>query len=239
MKIQAKWFAMFGAAGIGALLLMSLFAGSALAQTRATPTPMTMQPANPNLRRGLPVITSTVTMTVMQGMPAMDHSMHPGSAMTATMPMTAMHQMPAAMPGMPMSHTIPMSMTMPAASGGMCQDGKCGMMSDMMGPDMSGKMQGMMEMMHAMMGGGMMTSTRPVSMTHSDDMMMQPGQMRQGMMQRPDMMQGMMEPDIAAKMQGRGAGPGRMMQPGMMALARATILGHCRGCSPARRKASG
>ena len=97
MKTQAKWFAMLGAAGIGALLLMSLFAGSALAQSSATPTPMTMQPANPNLRRGLPVITSTVTMTVMQGMAAMDQSMHPGSAMFATMPMTAMHQMPAAM----------------------------------------------------------------------------------------------------------------------------------------------
>ena len=65
MKTQGKWFAMLGAAGIGALLLMSLFAGSALAQITATPTPMTMQPANPNLRRGLPVITSTVTMTVI------------------------------------------------------------------------------------------------------------------------------------------------------------------------------
>ena len=87
---------------------------------------------NPNPRRGLPTITSTI-------------------------PMTAMQQMPAAMPGSPMSYTMPMSMTMPTASGGMCQDGKCDTMSDMM--------QGMMEMMHAMMAGGAMTSDH----THEHD----------------------------------------------------------------------
>jgi hypothetical protein len=69
----------------------------------------------------------------------------------------------------------------------------------MMGPDMMAKM-------HAMMTGGMMTSTMPMSMTQSGGMMMQLGQMRQGMM----------GPDMAGKMQGRGTGPGRMMQPDMM-----------------------
>ena len=104
----------------------------------------------------------------------------------------------------------------------MCQDGKCGMMPEimqgMMGPDMMAKMQGMMEMMHAMMAGGMMTSTMPMSMTHSGGIPMQPGQMRQGMMQQPRMMMqpGMAGPDMMGNMQGRGAGPGRMTQPGMM-----------------------
>jgi len=74
-----------------------------------------------------------------------------------------------------------------------------------------------MAKMHAMMAGGMMSSTMPMSMTHSGGMMMQPGQMRQGMMQQPRMMQpGMAGPDMMGNMQGRGAGPGRMMQPGMM-----------------------
>jgi len=57
-----------------------------------------------------------------------------------------------------------------------------------------------------------MTSTMPMSMTQSGGMMMQPGQMRQGMMGQP----GMMGPDMMGKMQGRGAGPGRMMRPDMM-----------------------
>jgi hypothetical protein len=224
MKIQAKWFAMLGAAGAGALLLMSLFAGSALAQTRATPTPMTMQPANPNLRRGLPVITSTVTMTVMQGMSAMDHSMYYDSEMTATMPMTAMQRMPAAMPGAPMSQSMPMSMTMPAESGGMCKDGQCGMMQDMMaemmGPDMMAEMQAMMgpdmmAKMHAMMAGGMMTSTMPMSMMQSGGMMMQPGMMGPDMMGRMHAMMagGMMTSTMPMGMMQSG---GMMMQPGMM-----------------------
>ena len=97
------------------------------------------------------------------------------------------------------------------------------MQPGMMGPDMTAKMQGMMEMMHsmlaggmmrpdmmakmhAMMSGGMMTSTASMSVTHSGGMMMQPGQMRQGMMQQPDMMRpdmtDMMGPDMMRKMQG-------------------------------------
>jgi len=103
---------------------------------------------------------------------------------------------------------------------------------------MMGKMQGVMEMMHAMMAGGMMTSTMPMSMTHSGGMMMQPGMMGpdmmakmhammaggmmtstmpMSMMQPRTMMQpGMAGPDMMGNMQDRGAGPGRMMQPRMM-----------------------
>ena len=109
MKIQTKWFAMFAAAGIGALLLMSLFAGHALAQASSDAD-------------------SDDHAAVESELAPRPAGHHLGPC-----PMTAMHADAGCDARLsPMSHTMPMSMTMPAASGGMCQDDKCSMMPDMM-----------------------------------------------------------------------------------------------------------